>query len=191
MDFNQSSTGHLRPSDLGGSYTFEDAGKCIPSFVSSFLCSFLPLFLPLFVPFFLCSVLLLCCCSFLSSFRPSISTIRLLYSLSSNYPISNFLYYYNTEMIGFGERVERPPDLKNLTGHLEKRKAFTLDENVRKSQRKEEINAKRQKKLDLREGNKEVVAAENDGFGTEMDESEVSTKITGAQKRENRARLGR
>lgn len=80
--------------------------------------------------------------------------------------------------------------MKNLIGHLEKRKAFTLDENVRKSQRKEEINAKRQKKLDLREGNKEVVAAENDGFRTEMDDSHVSTKITGAQKRENRARLG-
>ena len=100
-----------------------------------------------------------------------------------------FLFFF-LEIIGFGERVERPPDLKNLIGHLEKRKAFTLDENVRKTQRKEEINAKRQKKLDLREVNKDVVAAENDGSETEMDESNLSTKLSGAQKRENRAKLG-
>ena len=102
------------------------------------------------------------------------------------FPLSCF----HAEIIGFGERVERPPDLKNLVGHLEKRKAFTLDENVRKTQRKEEINAKRQKKLDLREVNKDNVAGENDGFGTEMDESQLSLKLSGAQKKQNRAKLG-
>lgn len=190
MDFNQSSTGHLRPSDLGGSYTFEDAGKCIRFFLSLFLSCFLSLlfFSAVVHTFFsfLLSVLF-----FLYSFHYYPPLILLSLFKQFNFNFSKLLFYYYTEIIGFGERVERPPDLKNLIGHLEKRKAFTLDENVRKSQRKEEINAKRQKKLDLREGNKEVLAVENDGFGTEMDESQVSTKITGAQKRENRARLGR
>ena len=45
MDFNQSSTGHLRPSDLGGSYTFEDAGKRIPFFVPPFLSFFVAFFI--------------------------------------------------------------------------------------------------------------------------------------------------
>ena len=113
--------------------------------------------------------------------------------LFSNLSLSFFLIFLHffVEIIGFGERVERPPDLKNLVGHLEKRKAFTLDENVRKTQRKEEINAKRQKKLDLREINKDDVAGENDGFGTEMDESQLSLKLSGAQKRQNRAKLGK
>eukprot|EP00596_Hydrurales_sp_CCMP1899_P004462 CAMPEP_0119046440 /NCGR_PEP_ID=MMETSP1177-20130426/46610_1 /TAXON_ID=2985 /ORGANISM="Ochromonas sp, Strain CCMP1899" /LENGTH=232 /DNA_ID=CAMNT_0007019593 /DNA_START=189 /DNA_END=884 /DNA_ORIENTATION=+ len=53
------------------------------------------------------------------------------------------------EIVGFGERVERPPDLKNLTEHLDKRKAFTQDKNEKINARKlekEEIYATRNKK---------------------------------------------
>ena len=66
MDFNQSSTGHLRPSDLGGSYTFEDAGKCIPFFLCPFLCSFISLFLSAFISLYLSSLLLFVLCFYLT-----------------------------------------------------------------------------------------------------------------------------
>ena len=83
--------------------------------------------------------------------------------------------------------MERPPDLKNLTEHLNKRKVFTQDENVRKAQRKEETNFKKQKRqeaYDILHKNEN----ENDNL---LDEDvQGKEKLSGAQKRENRAKLG-
>jgi archaellum component FlaD/FlaE len=93
----------------------------------------------------------------------------------------------------FGERVERPPDLKNLTSHLDKRKVFTLNENIRKTQRNEEINNKKQKRQQIYD-EKNKKEAENDENSTEKDTDDVdgniTEKLTGAQKRQNRSKLG-
>jgi hypothetical protein len=93
----------------------------------------------------------------------------------------------------FGERVERPPDLKNLTSHLDKRKVFTLNENIRKTQRNEEISNKKQKRQELYD-EKNRNDAENDENSAEKDtediDGNITEKLTGAQKRQNRSKLG-
>jgi predicted Holliday junction resolvase-like endonuclease len=93
----------------------------------------------------------------------------------------------------FGERVERPPDLKNLTSHLDKRKVFTLNENIRKTQRNEEISNKKQKRQELYD-EKNRKEAENDENSAEKDtedlDGNITEKLTGAQKRQNRSKLG-
>ena len=93
--------------------------------------------------------------------------------------------------MAFGDRVERPPDLKNLTMHLDKRKAFTLDENIRKTQRKEEINAKKQKRYELINAAKsDIIDDKNDNIDADEDMDVEKEKLTNAQKKQNRSTLG-
>ena len=75
--------------------------------------------------------------------------------------------------------------------HLDKRKAFTLDENVRKNQRKEEINAKKQKRYELINAAKvDIIDDENNIIDDDEDKNVEKEKLTNAQKKQNRAVLG-
>ena len=77
--------------------------------------------------------------------------------------------------------------MKNLTEHLNKRKAFTQDENVRKAQRKEEINLKKQKRQEAYDS---LHKNENENENQLDEDVQEKEKLSGAQKRENRAKLG-
>jgi hypothetical protein len=95
--------------------------------------------------------------------------------------------------VHFGERVERPPDLKNLTSHLDKRKVFTLNKNIRKTQRNEEISNKKRRRQELYdEKNRNDAENDENGAGIESDDidRDITEKLTGAQKRQNRSKLG-
>ena len=76
--------------------------------------------------------------------------------------------------------------------HLDKRKAFTLDENIRKAQRKEEISAKKQKRYELINAAKSDILDEKDNFDADEDVEveKEKEKLTNAQKKQNRATLG-
>lgn len=74
--------------------------------------------------------------------------------------------------------------------HLDKRKAFTLDENIRKAQRKEEISAKKQKRYELINAAKSDIIDDKDNFDADEDVEVEKEKLTNAQKKQNRATLG-